>query len=235
MRNFRIKVFADGADLPGILELASDPLIKGFTTNPTLMRRSGVVDYERFAREVLAQVDVLPISFEVVADEFDEMARQARIIAGWGSNVYVKIPIVNTRAESSVPLIKVLSNAGVKLNVTAVLSLKQVRAVAEALNPEVPAVVSVFAGRIADTGVDPGPIMAESLNIIAHNPLAELLWASPREILNVVQADESGCHIITVTHDLLQKLKVLGRDLESVSLDTVKMFYDDALASGLNI
>jgi len=231
----KIKIFADGADIGGILELAQNPFVKGFTTNPTLMHRAGVLDYERFAREVLEVVPEAPVSFEVIADSFDDMARQARKISAWGENVYVKIPITNTSAQSSVGLIRELTSDGLKLNVTAVTTLEQVDAVSSALNPLVPSVVSVFAGRIADTGMDPIPVMEEALKILASLPDAELLWASPRELLNVVQAEKSGCHIITVTHDLLRKLSGLGRDLATVSLDTVTMFYDDAVQSGLSL
>ena len=229
----RIKVFADGADLEGMLALAEDPLISGFTTNPTLMRRSGVSDYTTFAKEVLTAVTELPISFEVVANEFDEMRRQALLIASWGANVYVKIPVTNTRGESSNELIRELSLEGIKLNVTAILSLRQVWTVARALAEGDSAVVSVFAGRVADTGRDPIPLMVAALDILTDVPQAELLWASPREILNVVQADRIGCHIVTVTHDLLKKLGGLGRDLEDVSRDTVLMFNNDAQQSGL--
>ena len=231
----KIKIFADGADIGGILELAENHLVKGFTTNPTLMHRVGVVDYERFAREVLDVVREVPVSFEVISDSFDEMARQARKIATWGDNVYVKIPITNTSAESSIGLIRDLTSDGLKLNVTALTTLEQVDSMSSALNPLVPSIVSVFAGRIADTGVDPVPVMEEALKILAPLPDAELLWASPRELLNVIQAEKSGCHIITVTHDLLRKLSGLGRDLAAVSLDTVTMFYDDAVQSGLTL
>lgn len=230
-----IKIFADGADIAGILELAENTLVKGFTTNPTLMHRAGVVEYERFAREVLDVVREVPVSFEVIADSFDDMGRQARKLATWGDNVYVKIPITNTSAESSAGLIRDLTGDGLKLNVTALTTLEQVDAMSSALSPLVPSIVSVFAGRIADTGVDPVPVMEESLKILAPLPDAELLWASPRELLNVVQADKCGCHIITVTHDLLRKLSGLGRDLAAVSLDTVTMFYDDAVRSGLTL
>jgi transaldolase len=231
----RIKVFADGADLNGMLTLSKDPLIAGFTTNPTLMRRSGVVDYATFAKEVLAQVTEHPISFEVVADDFDEMRRQARLIASWGNNVYVKIPVTNTQGDSSADLIRELSHEGLKLNVTALLSLRQVLTVARALENSPAAVISVFAGRIADTGRDPVPVMSAALEVLADLPRLELLWASPREILNVVQADSIGCHIVTVTHDLLNKIHGLGRDLEDVSRDTVQMFHDDAQQSGLTL
>jgi len=233
--NVKIKIFADGANVSEILELARNPSIKGFTTNPTLMFRSGVVDYEAFARAILAKVQSLPVSFEVIADDVAEMARQARRLASWGENVFVKIPITNTRGESLTALIKELAADGLQLNVTALTTADQVHGVSEVLNPEVPIVVSVFAGRIADTGVDPIPVMDQSLKILAPFPYAELLWASPREILNIVQAQSVGCHIITVTNDLLKKLDGLDRDLETVSLDTVKMFYNDAIQSGLSL
>jgi transaldolase len=231
----RIKVFADGADLEGMLALAQDSLISGFTTNPTLMRRSGVTEYATFAKDLLAVVTEHPISFEVVADEFEEMRRQARVIASWAANVFVKIPVTNTRGESSADLIRELSLEGLKLNVTAILSLRQVWTVAHALTESPGAVVSIFAGRVADTGRDPVPLMISALEILTDVPSAELLWASPREILNVVQADDIGCHIVTVTHDLLKKMGGLGRDLEAVSRDTVLMFHDDAQQSGLSL
>jgi transaldolase len=233
--NVKIKIFADGANVTEILKLAQNPFIKGFTTNPTLMFRSGVVDYESFAREILEQVTTLPVSFEVIADDALEMARQARLLASWGDNVFVKIPITNTQGASCTPLIKELAAEGLQLNVTAITSIGQVQSVVEVLNPEVPMIVSVFAGRIADTGVDPTPVMDQSLKLLAPYPLAELLWASPREVLNIVQAATVGCHIITVTNDLLAKLSGLDRDLEAVSLDTVKMFYNDAVRSGLTL
>jgi transaldolase len=229
---YGIKIFADGADLEGILELSRNPIISGFTTNPTLMKKSGVEDYPGFARKVLDNITDHPISFEVFSDEFDEMAVQARTIASWGTNVYVKIPVTNTRGESSAALIRELSAEGLRLNVTAILGLEQVRSVAAALEGTRGAVVSVFAGRIADTGRDPVPLMTEAVGLLAHNPRLELLWASPREVLNVPQAAAVGCHIITVTHDLLAKLKGLGRSLEDVSLDTVRMFRDDAVNAG---
>ena len=229
---YGIKIFADGADLEGILELERDPAIAGFTTNPTLMRKSGIDDYPGFARKVLDHVTDKPISFEVLCDEFDEMEDQARKIASWGPNVFVKIPVTNTRGESAAALISSLSRDGLQLNVTAILAPEQIRTVAAALADAPAAIVSVFAGRIADTGRDPVPIMTEALATLEPYPHLELLWASPREILNVVQAAEIGCHIITVTHDLLPKLKGLGRTLEAVSLDTVKMFRDDALSAG---
>lgn len=228
----KIKIFADGADLDGIIELASDPQISGFTTNPTLMRKSGITDYEGFARKVLETVTELPISFEVFSDDVEEMRRQARLIAGWGKNVYVKIPVTNTKGESTAPLVRELTSEGLALNVTALLSLDQVRTVTDSLEGTKAAIVSVFAGRIADTGRDPVPLMTAALDVVGAHPSQELLWASPREILNLRQAEEIGCHIITITHDLLQKISVLDRDLEELSLDTVRMFYRDAQASG---
>jgi transaldolase len=231
----RIKIFADGADREGIVKLAQDPVIKGFTTNPTLMRASGVTDYVAFAQDLLGAVTDKPISFEVFADDFLTMERQARVIAAWGENVYVKIPITNSRSEPSYPLVKRLSADGIKLNVTAITTPEQVAAVAAALDPKVPAVVSVFAGRIADTARDPVPIMQRCLELLADLPQAELLWASPRELLNIFQADAIGCHIITVTHDLLKKLSLVGKDLTEYSLDTVKMFRNDAVKAGYDI
>jgi len=233
--NIKIKIFADGANITKILELAQNPFIKGFTTNPTLMFRSGVVDYEAFAREILEQVTTLPVSFEVIADDLADMSRQARRLASWGDNVFVKIPVTNTHGSSCAPLIKELAADGLQLNVTALTTVGQVQSISEVHNPEVPMIVSVFAGRIADTGVDPIRVMEQSLKVMAPYPLAELLWASPREILNIVQASSVGCHIITVTNDLLAKLSNLDRDLETVSLDTVQMFYNDAVRSGLTL
>jgi transaldolase len=228
----RIKVFADGADLASIRKLASDPLIRGFTTNPTLMRQAGVVDYATFAKEVLAEVSDRPISFEVFSDQFEEMERQALRISSWGDNVYVKIPVTTTTGEPSTKLIRRLASDGIKLNVTAILTLGQVRAVTEALEGSTCAVVSVFAGRIADTGRDPVPLMAAARELVRTCPQTELLWASPREVLNIVQADAIGCDIITVTPDLLKKLATVGKELELFSLETVQMFYDDAQRAG---
>jgi len=229
-------IYADGADLAGLLELNRNPLIKGMTTNPTLMRKAGIADYERFAREALAQVVEKPISFEVFSDEFPEMRRQALKIASWQSNVYVKIPITNTRRESSVPLIGELAREGVKLNVTAMLTLEQVRRVTEALQAGVPAIASVFAGRIADTGRNPMPLMREALVVLRERPQTQLLWASVREVLNIAQADECGCHIVTVAHDILAKaIKLWGMDLDELSLDTVKMFAGDAAQAGYRL
>src|SRR6266498_2349587 len=212
----KVHIYADGADLAGLLELNRNPLIKGMTTNPTLMRKAGIADYERFAKDALAEVVEKPISFEVFSDEFSEMRRQALKIASWQANVYVKIPIINTRRESSVPLIAELGREGVQLNITAILTLAQVRGVSDALNPAVPSVVSVFAGRIADTGVDPEPIMRASLALLHNQPKAELLWASVREVLNIFQADACGCHIVTVPHDILGKaLKMVATDAQA--------------------
>jgi len=233
--SLNVKIFADGADLDGIRKLAQNPLIKGFTTNPTIMRKAKINDYVAFARDMLDVVAGAPVSFEVFADEFDEMEAQALEIASWGDNVYVKIPITNTRGDSSVPLVGRLSAQKVKVNVTAMMTLDQVCHVAEALHAETPAVVSVFAGRIADTGVDPVPLMRDAVGILESRPVAELLWASPRELLNIFHADEVGCHIITVTHDLLGKLKGVGKDLDQFSLETVEMFYNDASAAGYTI
>jgi len=232
----RIKIFADGASLPALLELAQNPAIAGFTTNPTLMRKAGVKDYRAFAREALAHIVKKPISFEVFADDFAEMNRQARAIAAWGDNVYVKIPITNTKGESAVPLVRELTTAGVKLNVTALCTLRQVHETAQALAGGAPSVISVFAGRVADTGRDPVPLMRAALEICAAaDRHIELLWASPRELLNLIQAAEVGCHIITVTHDLLKKIELIGKDLGEFSLDTVKMFHRDAADAGYEL
>jgi transaldolase len=231
-----VKIFADGADKAGMLDLYANPLIHGLTTNPTLMKKAGLTDYEGFARTILSTIKTKPISFEVFSDEPAEMRRQALKIAAWGSNVYVKIPVTNTRGEFMGPLIHELSADGVKLNVTALLTLRQVRDVAEALVESVPAVVSVFAGRVADTGVDPVPLMRASRCVLEEKPMAELLWASVREVLNIFQADECGCHIVTVPHDILTKaLKMAGNDLTGLSLDTVKMFAGDAQAAGFTL
>jgi transaldolase len=235
MTALRVHLYADGADVRDMIAARDAGIVKGFTTNPTLMRRCGVTDYEAFAREALAAVGELPISFEVFADDFETMARQATRIAEWGPQVYVKIPITNTSGQSSIPLIARLASGGVKLNVTAITTLDQVRSVVDVLDPAVPAIVSVFAGRIADTGRDPVPLMREALAIVRTKPLARLLWASPRELLNIVQADDCGCDIITVTSDLLRKLVNVGRPLEEVSLDTVKMFHDDARSAGYTL
>jgi transaldolase len=233
--SLRIKVFADGADIAGIRKLADDPLIAGITTNPTLMRKAGIEDYEAFATELLEVVPDRPISFEVFSDDFAEMERQALKISGWADNVYVKVPITNTDGVSSLNLVRRLSHEGVKLNVTALMTGRQVVASAAVLEGGAPAYVSVFAGRIADAGVDPEPIMAAALDTLRPLPGVELIWASPREVLNIVQADRIGCHIITVTHDLLAKLHLLGRDLDEFSLDTVRMFHRDASAAGFTL
>jgi transaldolase len=231
-----IKIFADGADLKGIIDLYGKPFIKGFTTNPTLLRKAGATDYETFARSVLKNVSDKPISFEVFSDDFPEMRRQALKIRDWQKNVYVKIPITNTRAESAIELIRDLAAEGVNLNITAILTLAQVEAVAGALNKEIPSVVSVFAGRVADTGVDPLPLMKEALALLSGLPKAELLWASVREVLNIFQAADCGCHIVTVPHDILAKaIKLGGMDLAELSLDTVKGFYADATAAGFKL
>ena len=231
-----VKIFADGADLKGIVNLYQQPYIDGLTTNPTLMRKAGVTDYESFARDALKEVKSKPISFEVFSDDFPEMRRQALKMHKWQENVYVKIPVTNTSGESSVPVIERLADEGVKVNVTALLTPRQVKAVTAALNPDVPAVISVFAGRIADTGVDPLPIMKESLEIVAALPKAELLWASVREVLNVFQAAACDCDIVTVPHDILKKLVSLGgKDLDELSLDTVRMFHQDAVAAGFKL
>ena len=231
-----IKIFADGADLEGIIDLYRKHFIQGLTTNPTLMRKVGITDYEVFARSVLETVTDKPISFEVLSDEFPEMRRQALKIRGWQENVYVKIPITNTRGESALPLIAELAGEGVKVNVTAILTLPQVRGVAGALKKEIPSVVSVFAGRIADTGIDPLPLMQESLKALSSLPLAELLWGSVREVLNIFQAAACGCHIVTVPYNILGEVSKLGgMDLAELSLDTVRMFHRDAVAAGFRL
>ena len=235
LNDLTVKIFADGANINDIKILSQNPLISGFTTNPTLMRKDGVEDYVGFARQMLDIVGNRPVSFEVFCDEFSEMDAQASEIASWGSNVFVKIPITNTKGESSASLIGRLALKGVQVNVTAIMTLEQVEAVTQVLQPDVPSVISVFAGRIADTGVDPVPIMRQALDIISPIPAAELLWASPREILNIFQADAIGCHIITVTQDVLKKLSGVGKDLKAFSLETVEMFFDDALAAGYTI
>ena len=230
-----VKLFADGADRAGIETLARDPRIAGFTTNPTLMHKAGLTDYERFARDLLEIIGTRPISYEVFADEFPEMLRQARKIATWGPNVFVKIPVTNTRNESANDVVRELSRDGVKLNVTALMTERQVEHVTQALEASPGAYVSVFAGRVADTGRDPMPIMRRSVAIMASNPRLELIWASPRELLNVFQADEAGVHVITATHDILAKLALVGKDLDEYSLDTVKMFHRDALSAGFTL
>lgn len=231
----KVKLFADGADLAGMKEMAANPLIRGFTTNPTLMRKAGITDYKSFAREVLSAIPDRPVSFEVFADEFEEMEAQAYEIASWGPNVNVKIPVMNTKGAFSGPLIERLSRAGVRLNVTAVMTVEQVQRIADRLSPDTPAIVSVFAGRIADTGRDPVPLMADAVGVLRSRPKAELIWASPRELLNVFQAESIGCHIITATNDILKKLGLVGKDLDRYSLETVEMFYKDARAAGFSI
>jgi len=231
----RIKLFADGADINDMKEAYERGIVKGFTTNPTLMRKANISDYEAFARKAIEVIPDLPISFEVFSDEFDEMEQEAKQISSWGRNVIIKIPITNTKGESSLPLIRRLSDEGISLNITAILTLRQVEGVVKNLNPSIDSIVSVFAGRIADTGVDPEPIMTEAANIAESNPAAQLLWASSRELLNIFQAERCGCHIITVTPDILKKLSNIGRDLDEFSLDTVKMFYRDAQAAGYRI
>ncbi len=235
IEQLKVKIFADGADLDGILELYRNPYITGFTTNPTLMRKSGIADYEKFSRQVLEHITNRPISFEVFSDEFDDMKRQAHKIANWGKNVYVKIPVTNTRGESSMNLVRHLASEGIQLNITALMTLEQVRITSEALEGHTPSYISVFAGRIADTGCDPMPLMQEAVRIMSPYKTQELIWASPRELLNIFHADEIGCHIITVTHDLLKKLSLVGKGLDEYSLDTVKMFYEDALKAGYQL
>jgi transaldolase len=236
LEDLKIKIFADGADKQGMLQLNVNPLIKGMTTNPTLMRKAGLTDFEAFAKDILQSITAKPISFEVFSDEFPEMRRQALKINGWAKNIYVKIPITNTRGESSLSLVRDLACEGVKLNVTAILTLEQVAGVAKALNPKVPAIVSVFAGRIADTGVDPMSHMREAKKKLTGLPQAELLWASVREVLNIFQAQECGCEIVTVPHDILAKaMKLVGIGLKEMSLDTVKMFATDAKAAGFSL
>ncbi len=231
----KVKLFADGADLDSMVTLYKNPKIKGFTTNPTLMNKVGITNYENFAKQVLAAIPDRPVSFEVFADDLADMLAQAKVIASWGSNVNVKIPVTNTQGEFTGPIIKELSTNGVQLNITAIMTLEQVKAVAENLSPGTSAIVSVFAGRIADTGLDPMPIMRECVEVLKFLPKAELLWASPRELLNIIQANEVGCHIITATADVLGKLKSLEKDLAEFSLETVRMFYDDAKAAGYTI
>jgi transaldolase len=231
----RVKIFADGADLKGMKEAAAQPLVKGFTTNPTLMRQAGVTDYKEFALDVLKLIPDRSVSFEVFADDFPTMEAQGREIASWGDNVYVKVPVTNTKGEFAGPLLSRLSGAGIKLNVTAIMTNEQVKAVAASLAEDTPAIVSVFAGRIADTGRDPVPLMREAVALLKDRPKAELLWASPRELLNIFQADEIGCHIITVTGDVIRKLALVGKDLERYSLETVAMFHKDALTAAFTI
>jgi transaldolase len=229
------RIFADGADLDGIIALAEDPRIAGFTTNPTLMRQAGLTDYAEFAQSLLERITKHPISFEVFADEPDEMRRQAQILLSWGNNVYVKIPVTTTKGESTAALVRELSESGVKVNVTAVFTTAQVELFTAAVKEGARSYISIFAGRIADAGIDPVPIMARAVDIMVDAPRSELIWASPREILNLVQADQVGCHIITITHDLLKKLDCLGKHLEQYSLETVRMFHGDAVAAGFTL
>lgn len=235
LKSLGIKIFADGADLQGMKALYANPLVKGFTTNPTLMKGAGVVDYVEFAHKVLAAIPDRPVSFEVFADEFGEMEEQALEIASWGRNVNVKIPVTNTKGAFAGPLVSRLSKRGVQVNVTAVFTLDQVRQITEALHSNTPAIVSVFAGRIADSGIDPVPLMTEAAHILKARPKAELLWASPRELLNIFQAEQAGCGIITVANDVLKKLPLIGKDQDVYSLETVKMFFNDATAAGFKI
>ena len=235
MNKLNVKLFADGAEKAGMLEMYKNPLISGFTTNPTLMNKAGISNYKEFALDILSYIKDRPISFEVFSDDFPEMERQALDIASWGSNVNVKIPITNTKGQSSAPLIRNLATAGVKLNVTAMMTVDQVRTTLPALVKGPGGYVSVFAGRIADAGIDPVPIMTEVVNMLKDFPQIELIWASPRELFNIVQADSIGCHVITATNDILKKLPTLGKDLTQFSLETVKMFYNDAQAAGFSI
>jgi transaldolase len=230
-----IKLFADGADLAGMIEMSSKPYISGLTTNPTLMKKAGITDYVKFAKEALREIQSIPISFEVFSDELEEMKIQGEKIASWGENVYVKLPISNTRGKSTKSVIEHLTAKGVKVNITAIMTNEQVTHITDALNPDIDSYVSVFAGRIADTGRDPVPLMKKCLQTLSGNTRAELIWASPRELLNIFQANQIGCHIITATNDLLKKLELIGRDLPAYSLETVKMFYEDALTSGYSI
>jgi transaldolase len=235
LQELNIKIFADGADLKSIKELITNPFVKGFTTNPTLMRKSNVSDYRAFAMDVIGIVKGRPVSFEVLSDDFEIMEKQALQIASWGENVYVKIPITNTRGDDAGPLVRRLTKAGVKVNVTALTTAKQVEHIVDYLSEDTPSCVSIFAGRIADTGRDPVPIVAESVKLLHKKPLTELIWASPRELLNIFQAESVGCHIITVTNELLAKIPIIGKDLIEYSMETVQMFYRDAVQAGFNI
>jgi transaldolase len=235
VEELKVKIFADGADKSGMLEMYKKPFVRGLTTNPTLMKKAGITDYRAFCKDILTSINDKPLSFEVFSDDFSEMERQALEIASWGDNVYVKIPITNTKKETCYALVEKLANQKVKLNVTALMTLDQVCNVVAALDPNIPSYVSVFAGRIADTGYDPIPLMKTAVEILKTAPAAELIWASPRELLNIFQADEIGCHVITVTNDILKKLSLVGYDLNEYSLDTVKMFYADAVAAGYKL
>jgi transaldolase len=230
-----LKIFADGASIDDFTRLYREGAVTGFTTNPTLMRKAGVTDYEAFAKELLSKIPDMPISFEVFSDEIAEMGRQARKIASWGDNIFIKIPITNTRGDSTLSLVRELAAEGVKLNVTAILTLGQVAATVEALDPKVPAIISIFAGRIADTGIDPTPVMRAAVAMASRLPMAEVLWASVREVLNLYQARECGCHIITSTSDIIKKIELSGMDLDRLSLDTVTMFHKDALQAGYSL
>jgi len=235
LSQFKIKLYADGADLNGMIEEYKKGIASGFTTNPTLMKKAGVKSYEEFAKAALRAIPDLPISFEVFSDDLPGMEREARKIAGWGKNVYIKIPVTNTKGESTASLVKKLSHDGLKLNVTAILTIDQVKTVAKALSPDTPSIVSIFAGRIADTGRDPMPIMKDAVKVLKPLPKAELLWASTRELLNLIQAESCGCHIITITNDILKKVPQVGKDLNQLSLETVQMFYSDAQSAGYKI
>lgn len=235
IEQLKVKIFADGADKAGMLEMYEKPFIKGLTTNPTLMKKAGITDYRAFCKDILTSIKDKPLSFEVFSDDFSEMERQALEIASWGENVYVKIPITNTKQEACYDLVKGLAAKKVKLNVTALMTLDQVKNVVASLDPHVPSYVSVFAGRVADTGYDPVPMMAKAVDILKAAPASELIWASPRELLNIFQADEVGCQVITVTNDILKKLSLVGYDLDQYSLDTVMMFYKDAVDAGFKL
>ena len=235
VNDLKVQIFADGADKIGMFEMYQKPFIKGLTTNPTLMKKAGIKDYKAFCLDILQTVNDKPLSFEVFSDDFDEMERQALEIASWGDNVYVKIPVTNTNGDTSYSLIERLARSNVKVNVTAIMTLQQVQSVVDVLDADVPSYVSVFAGRIADTGVDPVPLMSEAVSILKAKQAAELIWASPRELLNIFQADMIGCQVITVTNDILKKLSLVDYDLDEYSLDTVKMFYDDAQSAGFRI
>lgn len=235
VEDLKVQIFADGADKAGMLEMYAKPYIKGLTTNPTLMKKAGITDYRAFCKDILTHIKDKPLSFEVFSDDFVEMERQAMEIASWGDNVYVKIPVTNTKQETCYALVKKLGAQNVKMNVTAIMTMTQVRDVVAALNPNVPSYVSVFAGRIADTGQDPVPMMAAAVEMLKVAPAAELIWASPRELLNIFQADAVGCQVITVTNDILMKLSLVGYDLDTYSLDTVKMFYNDAISAGFRL
>jgi transaldolase len=235
VEDLKVKIFADGADKTAMLEMYQKPFIKGLTTNPTLMNKAGIRDYRAFCKDILLSIKDKPLSFEVFSDDFKEMERQALEIASWADNVYVKIPITNTKSETCYALVKKLAKEKVKLNVTALMTLDQVSHVVESLDISVPSYISIFAGRVADTGRDPLPMMIEAMSRMKSNPLSELIWASPRELLNIFQADEIGCHVITVTNDILKKLSLVGYDLDKYSLDTVKMFYNDAVVAGFKL